>query len=214
MMWNDTGYTSSTQVPLYFQEVLIEVPTLPFPLSYFHNSFQFRFRNQASLYGNNDHWHIDYVKLDKNRSAADVNIHDIAFVYPFPTVLKNFTQLPADQFQDSTDLVSDIALRVHNLDSNAYNNPSATNFVKGADELYPTPINIANYTLETFNAYPDTVVHVAPSSEYAIRYFLTQFCDGLFNLFQFRDSVSTSDGNLIMSLFSSKHSSLLPSFVS
>lgn len=72
---------------------------------YFYPSFQFRFRNKASISGNNDHWHIDYVRLDKNRSVSELDtiIRDVAFIYDFPNYLTNYSQLPWKQFQAGAD---------------------------------------------------------------------------------------------------------------
>ena len=163
--WFQVGYTSGA-APYTFQQALVKVPTLAPPYNYFHNVFQFRFRNKASLYGNLDHWHIDYVRFDKNRSAVDSFIQDVAFVYPFPTVLKNYTLLPADQFDPATELVDTIRLLVHNMDPNAITNPPATNFTKGATELYPTPSIVSNNILQTFNAGPYNSIEVNPLNEY------------------------------------------------
>ena len=168
IVWSDTGYSSLTYVTQEFKQVLINVSALAPPYSYYHNTFQFRFRNKASLYGNNDHWHIDYVRLDKSRFATDTNIQDIAFVYPFPTILKNFTLMPADQFNNPSDLRDDITLTVHNLDRDANNNPPATNFTRGAEELYPTPGVIAANVIQTFNASNSNTLQVNPSAEYTI----------------------------------------------
>ncbi len=168
IVWSDTGYSSTTFVPQQFKQVMLNVPTLPLPYSYYHNVFQFRFRNKASLYGNNDHWHIDYVKLDKNRGQADTIIQDIAFLYPVNTVLKNFTLMPADQFNYPTDLKDTVVLTVRNLDPNANNNPPATNFVKGATELYPTPSIVSTDLLQTFNAADYSYIQVNPAAEYNI----------------------------------------------
>ena len=44
-----------------------------------NSSFQFRFRNVSSRQGARDHWHIDYVKMDKNRHWKEPNYDDIAF---------------------------------------------------------------------------------------------------------------------------------------
>ncbi|MDB5282918.1 MAG: hypothetical protein JWO06_1993, partial [Bacteroidota bacterium] len=137
IVWSDTGNLDPFAVPDTFRQVMIKVDTLTIPYSYYFNTFQFRFRNKASLYGNNNHWHIDYVKMDKNRSFSDTVIHDMAFVYPFPSILKNYTQLPAVQFNNPDDLVDTIYLTVHNLDPNAYTNPPATNFVQDASQTYP-----------------------------------------------------------------------------
>lgn len=167
-VWADTGYASLAGVNVKFRQVLVKVPALVFPYTYFHNTFQFRFRNKASLYGNNDHWHIDYVELDKNRSSQDTLIQDIAFIYPFPTVLKNYTLMPADQFNFPTDLRDTLILPVHNLDPNAIANPPATNFVKSADELYPSPVVISPPLLQTFNASDYSYIQVNPSTEYTV----------------------------------------------
>jgi hypothetical protein len=72
---------------------------------YFYPSFQFRFRNKASISGNNDHWHIDYVRLDKGRSLQDIDtiIRDVALIHDFPNYLKNYSQLPWKQFLAGAD---------------------------------------------------------------------------------------------------------------
>ncbi|MBL0308605.1 MAG: T9SS type A sorting domain-containing protein [Bacteroidetes bacterium] len=166
-VWADTGYSSEANVPNEFVQIFIKVPDNPIQSSFYHNAFQFRFRNMASLYGNNDHWHIDYVRLDKDRQSDSI-IRDISFMYDFPTILKEYTHLPADQFTGVDDLADSIVLPVRNLDPDAVNNPPATNFVKGASELYPTPTVVANDALETFNAGPYNFIGVNPASEYTI----------------------------------------------
>lgn len=168
IVWSKTGYSTVNPAPNVFEQVLVKVPNLSPPYNYFHNNFQFRFRNKASLYGNLDHWHIDYVRFDKNRSAVDTLIQDVAFVYPFPTMLKNFTQLPADQFNPATDFADNIELLVHNMDPNAINNPPATNFRKSAVQLYPLPSVVATEQLQTFNAGPYSNINVNPAAEYSL----------------------------------------------
>jgi len=49
---------------------------------FLHNAFQFRFRNFASLHGDFDHWHIDYVYLNNNRNPQDSIINDVSVQYP------------------------------------------------------------------------------------------------------------------------------------
>jgi hypothetical protein len=167
-VWSRSGYDAAGDAPQMFEQILVKVPSLAPPYNYFHANFQFRFRNLASLYGNLDHWHIDYVRFDKNRSAVDTLIQDIAFVYPFPSLLKNFTQLPADQFNGTSDLADTINLLVHNMDPNAVNNPPATNFTKGATELYPVQAIVATTALQTFNAGPYNYLQVNPGADYSI----------------------------------------------
>ncbi|HLP52937.1 MAG TPA: T9SS type A sorting domain-containing protein [Chitinophagales bacterium] len=167
-VWSDTGYASIGMAPQKFSQVLIPIPDAPLSSTYFHSVFQFRFRNKASLYGNNDHWHLDYVKLDKNRSAADTIIRDIAFVYPLPTMLKNFTLMPADQFIYPTDLRDSIIVSVHNLDPNANNNPPATDFTKAVEQVYPTQAIVLNTVQQTFNAADYSYIELDPALEYMI----------------------------------------------
>ncbi len=164
---SDTGYVNIALVPQSFQQVLIPVPYATPPNSYHHASFQFRFRNKASLYGNNDHWHIDYVKLDKNRSVADTAIYDIAFQYPFPTILKNYTREPADQFNYPDDLSDGFNLSIHNLAPDANTSSPATNFIRGATELYPDAgFVISDDTVQTFNAAAYTLQQLSPKTSY------------------------------------------------
>lgn len=47
---------------------------------YLYNGFQFRFRNYASRAGSVDHWHLDYVELDENRSVLDTDLEDLSFM--------------------------------------------------------------------------------------------------------------------------------------
>lgn len=67
---------------------------------YFHDDFQFRFRNYASLIGNYDQWHIDYVRLNAGRSRYDTLITDVS-VQLYPTsFLKTYQAMPWNQFQN------------------------------------------------------------------------------------------------------------------
>jgi hypothetical protein len=75
---------------------------------YLKKGFKFRFVNWASLstsfnepsmIGNCDHWNIDYVYLDRNRSAADTAIADVAFRTPLRSILKTHEAMPWKQFR-------------------------------------------------------------------------------------------------------------------
>jgi len=70
---------------------------------FLHNSFQFRFRNKASVSGNNDHWHLDYVYLDQNRSdtVAPVYYNDITFTQVPVNALKKYTAVPWNHFSST-----------------------------------------------------------------------------------------------------------------
>ncbi len=64
--------------------------------------FQFRFRNKATVTGLLDHWHVDYVNLRDNSTAADTIIDDIAIVYPINSLLKEYTNVPWDHYKNLT----------------------------------------------------------------------------------------------------------------
>lgn len=49
---------------------------------FLHDGFQFRFRNFASLHGDFDHWHVDYVYLNHSRTRQDSLINDVSIQYP------------------------------------------------------------------------------------------------------------------------------------
>ena len=71
---------------------------------FLHDNFRMRFTNHASISvhpafpgrsTNVDHWHLDYVYLDKNRSAANQNIPDIALVKQHRGLTTNYLSVPA-----------------------------------------------------------------------------------------------------------------------
>lgn len=167
-VWPDSAFHYNTLDAGKFKQQLIRVPAPVGPRSFFYNTFQFRFVNYASLFGNNDHWHIDYVKLDQHRNAGDTAVLDIAFVNDFPSILKNYTELPANLFTGNADLKDSLILQVHNLSPNADNNPPATNFGTDAVELYPIPAMVANNQGQTFNAASNNIIRINPAAEYNI----------------------------------------------
>ena len=101
--WNKAwGTPGDTLAP--FRQVMIPVTDPRF----LKNGFRFRFRNIASLpansdyedkRGNVDHWHVDYVRLDKDRSVSDTLARDVAINRPLSSMLENMEALPWDHFQ-------------------------------------------------------------------------------------------------------------------
>lgn len=89
-----------------FKQVIINIADA----KYLQKGFRFRFRNLASLSGNTapskvvnaDHWHIDYIYLNRGRSASDTNPKDIAFVYPMQSFLKYYEAMPWKHFLVNT----------------------------------------------------------------------------------------------------------------
>lgn len=113
-----------------FAAIHIPDPVVPSDPFYFHDKFQFRFKNYATISGNNDHWHIDFVRLDKNRNYQDTTLRDANFIYELPSVLKHHTLLPAQQYRGQIDLHD--TLRAINRN------------------IYPAPI-FSSYKFKCFN---------------------------------------------------------------
>ncbi len=75
---------------------------------YLKSGFRFRFINRASLNpdlsdpsiaGNCDHWHLDYVYINRNRNGADTIPADVAFTTPLRSMLKTYEAMPWKQFR-------------------------------------------------------------------------------------------------------------------
>ncbi|MER2997668.1 T9SS type A sorting domain-containing protein [Pontibacter populi] len=84
---------------------------------YFHNDFQFRFRNIGRRSGLQDIWNLDYVELDKNRRKGVNTTRDIAISKPVTPLLKNYTAMPVHQFLEdpAAALADTVSATVNNL---------------------------------------------------------------------------------------------------
>lgn len=84
--------------------------------AYLKNGFQFRFVNYATINGNVDHWHIDYVYLDKNRTITDTVLSDVAFAYNSRSFLKNYYAMPLQQYT-TAEMKSNLSFFIRNNDT-------------------------------------------------------------------------------------------------
>ena len=87
---------------------------------YLTNNFQFRFRNYATISGNFDHWHIDYIKIDEFLGASDtMELEDVSFVYSSPTFLKRYYEMPWTHFLNNelSELKDSIDIKLRNNDA-------------------------------------------------------------------------------------------------
>lgn len=66
--------------------------------SYFHDGFQIRFVNKASISNADDVWNVDYIRIGANRNINDTAITDIAFVDEPSPILKDYTFMPYHQY--------------------------------------------------------------------------------------------------------------------
>ncbi|NND76960.1 MAG: T9SS type A sorting domain-containing protein [Flavobacteriales bacterium] len=80
-----------------FEMVLISIEND----QYLKPDFKFRFRNYATLSGALDHWNLDYIELDDNRSLDDTIIQDLAFFEPQYTLLNGYSSVPWSHYSES-----------------------------------------------------------------------------------------------------------------
>jgi len=128
----------------YFRQVLIPITDT----NYLRSSFQFRFRNYASLEpqqgisgweGNVDQWHIDYIRLDVNRNYNDVFTNDLAFVSPTTAFLNNYQSMPWKQFQ-SANMKSNFTNQLTNLSNGTQTSTYQYFITQKGDVVYEHPI--------------------------------------------------------------------------
>ncbi len=99
MEWNTVWAIPGRQGDGNFVQVILPVKDP----KYFHNDFRFRFENKATVTGLNDHWHIDLIRFDKERTMDDLFFSDVAFASPPQGLLENYTAMPWNQFYDYQD---------------------------------------------------------------------------------------------------------------
>lgn len=80
-----------------FQKVMLPVDT-----SFQNDEFQFRFLNYATLSGNVDHWNLDYVYLNDNRTHADTALNDVSFITNNFGLLEEFSAMPWEHYLTDT----------------------------------------------------------------------------------------------------------------
>lgn len=96
-----------------FQTAFIPV-TQP---EYYHAGFRFRFQGFNKQTGPFDHWHIDYVYMNLNRSTGDNAFFDRALTTPPLTPLMGLYAVPSDQLREAADALSGSAtFEFYNLD--------------------------------------------------------------------------------------------------
>lgn len=118
-IWRTPGSESGP-----FRQVMIPVTETQFLM----NGFRFRFVAYGSLSPSapepamktsGDNWHVDYVRLDRNRHHADTVLHDVAVTLPVRSLLNNHETIPLKHFRQIylSEMGSAIPLTYRNNDS-------------------------------------------------------------------------------------------------
>jgi hypothetical protein len=159
VVWSTTGSNISPVNDSTFTKVHIYITDT----AYFHDGFRFRFRNKATPVGAVDHWHIDYVKLDKYLYTTDTINDGAAFYYLSTPLLKNYSAMPYKHF-----LPSEMATQVTNYVKNQ--NKYTTKNLNYQFNIYDENWNfLYNYNGGSANVAPgvNTVtVHQKPNFTY------------------------------------------------
>lgn len=96
--WDRAWFTRNTVGAFNQPFKIVMVPVID--EAYLYDGFQFRFRNRANPKGNNDHWHIDYVYMDEDRTSSDTLFRDVSFTSVPTSILKRYRQMPWAQFKN------------------------------------------------------------------------------------------------------------------
>ncbi|MCK5821472.1 MAG: T9SS type A sorting domain-containing protein [Bacteroidales bacterium] len=117
-IWGSAGSESEE-----FKQVMIPVRGAIFLKA----GFQFRFRNLASLanafepslIANADHWHLDYIYLNKNRHYQDTIVNDLSLKRGTGSLLLNYSALPWEHFKQAglNEVKTIFPLHLQNLSS-------------------------------------------------------------------------------------------------
>ena len=176
-VWRAAGDTSKP-----FQQVMIPVTEERF----LKEGFRFGFRNKASLpksieyrdkRGNVDHWHIDYVRLARNRTFSDTVIRDVAFSKAPPSMLKDYESIPWDHFETGYNTLYKPFVTI-----DYYNNDSATRnitrYMEIEDEVWNETYDPGAST--TQDIFPGTSTSYNFTSIYPFQF--TRGETGIFNI--------------------------------
>jgi len=162
-VWGRKGYNpSATDTNFVFTMIAIK------DTAYFDSLFQFRFRNNATLSGSLDHWHIDYVYLNKNRTYTDTVIEDEAFVYQASPLLKNYSVMPYRQYT-SIEMATELTNFIRNNHTGTKNTRYEYSIYDKNNVLVHT-YDGGNANVDPFfnNGYSTVSQHVKPPLAYVI----------------------------------------------
>ncbi|MBC3542449.1 T9SS type A sorting domain-containing protein [Rufibacter sediminis] len=131
---------------------------------YFYNGFQFRWVSSGRQNGLRDVWHLDYVYLDRNRRAGQLQTFDVALTRRLPSLLKRYTAMPIWQFlvqpeQETAELVGSEL-------SNLSNVPAALSWRSFTKDLSTGAVDTFLRGSTPLNAGVKTAIAAQPSSAF------------------------------------------------
>jgi hypothetical protein len=100
-VWGRSGYNPSATDTNFYRVKIGIVDT-----AYFHDGFQFRFRNKGTTSGSLDHWNIDYIQIKDQYYYDDTLLNDASFAYKPSSFLKNYSVIPYRQYNQSLEMAT------------------------------------------------------------------------------------------------------------
>lgn len=88
-VWGRTGTANRS-----FEQVILPV----IDTSFLHRGFRMRWTSYGNLSGNVDVWHLDYVRLGRNRNLNDTLITDVGFRFRPSALIQPYQEMPWKQF--------------------------------------------------------------------------------------------------------------------
>lgn len=110
-VWTIGGISQTTA----FTQVIIPIRDT----SFLHTGFQFMFTTLTRQVGNANHWNLDYVYLNKDRSARENSYPDYAIQTAPSSMLKQYAEMPFSHFMEdpAAEAADSSNFYVVNLDS-------------------------------------------------------------------------------------------------
>ncbi len=91
----DTVENDGSQAVTDFYTSVVKISDARF----FHAGFKMRFQNFARLSGPYDTWHLDYVYLNKGRTASDLSFPDRTLSEQLTSLFGTYRMIPVDHFR-------------------------------------------------------------------------------------------------------------------
>lgn len=93
---------------------------------FFHDEFQFRFRNYGNMAGPFDSWHLDYIYLDKNRTPDGTGFPDRAIASQMSQIFGRYHSVPLEHYR-AAPVYSPAVVDIQNLRAGAEGSPTDIN---------------------------------------------------------------------------------------
>lgn len=189
LVWSKSGFNPPDNS---FTRVMIAITDT----AYLKNGFQFRFMNKSSQSGDVDHWHLDAIYMDKGLNPQQDTLEpEISFSYDLHSLLKNYSQMPFNQFTGAADMMATFSV-FDNLRNNYSTGVNITTFYKILDNSGASMVADTNGTnnLPPFGSggYCSDSILVAPP---------------LLNGYVYNNGVPFSDSTSYLLKFYANHSS-------